>query len=241
MQQSSWTEKWFNEDYLRLYASRGGEEAAHNALFIINTLGLKGKEKLLDIGCGAGRYVFVFHMLGFAIEGIDFSPFLIDVAKKEAKNRHLSPSLFHLGDIRESDLPNQYDALLSLFTSFGYFSDLENLKVLKAMRSKVQSSGKLFLDYLNPSYVIKTLLPKEELVLEGEKIVIERQITAGSVEKKITFPQREYFEKVRLYPLEHLTVLLNQAGFERTNIFGSFEGEKYSTDSPRMILTAKPK
>ncbi|CRX38364.1 class I SAM-dependent methyltransferase [Estrella lausannensis] len=241
MQKDSWTQEWFNEDYLRLYAARGGEEAAKNARFIIKALRLSGNERVLDVGCGSGRYVFVFRELGFAIEGIDFSPFLIEIAKKEAKKQSLSPTLFHLGDIRTSALSPQYDTLLSLFTSFGYFSDAENLNVLKAMRGKVRSKGKLFLDYLNPNYVIEHLLPKEELILNGEKIVIERQVTEGCVEKKIAFPTKEYFERVKLYSLEELTELLHQAGFERTNAYGSFEGEAYNLFSPRLILTAEAK
>lgn len=241
LKKRSWTNEWFNEDYLRLYASRGEEEAAHNAVFIIKALELKGKEPLLDVGCGSGRYVFVFKSLGFPIEGIDSSPFLIDVARKEAEKHNLPPDLFHLGDIRKSTLPPQYSALLSLFTSFGYLSDPENLEILMAMRKRLPSHGKLFLDYLNPSFVIGNLLPKEELILNGEKVVIERSISEGIVEKKISFPGREYLERVRLYSLEQLTALLNEAGFEITNSYGSFKGERYFTGSPRTILIAAAK
>lgn len=236
MKDSPWTEQWFNEDYLKLYASRGEDEAESNAESIIKTLSLKGTEKLLDVGCGAGRHVLAFKKRGFLIEGLDASSVLIREAKRIAKKLNLPGSIFHLGDIRTASNLGEYDVLLSLFTSFGYFEENENLNVLKAMRQKTRSSGTLFMDYLNPPYVIDHLKSSEELILEGERVSIKRSILGNVVEKKICFPKKEYIERVRLYSLGEITTLLQKGGFKRTEVFGNYRGDAYGPSSERMIL-----
>ncbi len=66
--------------------------------------------RLLDAGCGTGRYAIELGRRGYVVEGVDQSPELIDVAKRSAIHQPGSVS-FHVGDLL--DLPDQrYDAIL---------------------------------------------------------------------------------------------------------------------------------
>ena len=44
-------------------------------------------ERVLDIGCGTGNHLLHFRRLGLNINGIDASPYMIDLAKKRLGNR----------------------------------------------------------------------------------------------------------------------------------------------------------
>ena len=54
----------------------------------------------------------------------------------------------------------EFDYVANLFTSFGYFDkNEENELVIRNMNSALQKDGTLLLDYLNPNYLKKNLIP----------------------------------------------------------------------------------
>jgi SAM-dependent methyltransferase len=66
--------------------------------------------RLLDAGCGTGRYAIELGRRGYVVEGIDQSPELIDVARLSVIHQPSSVS-FHVGDLLT--LPDhRYDAIL---------------------------------------------------------------------------------------------------------------------------------
>ena len=66
--------------------------------------------KLLDAGCGTGRYATELARRGYVVDGIDRSPELIAIAAAAVIDRQMSIS-FAVGDLL--DLPSaRYDAIL---------------------------------------------------------------------------------------------------------------------------------
>jgi SAM-dependent methyltransferase len=57
--------------------------------------------KIIDIGCGSGRDAKIFSEHGLQVCGIDFSPNLIEIAKKQAPCAE-----FHVMDIEEMTFPS---------------------------------------------------------------------------------------------------------------------------------------
>ncbi len=47
----------------------------------------KPKERVLDIGCGSGNHLLFFNKLGVDINGVDASPYMIDIARRRLGNR----------------------------------------------------------------------------------------------------------------------------------------------------------
>jgi len=45
------------------------------------------KERILDIGCGAGNHLLFLNKLGLDINGVDASPYMIDIARKRLGHR----------------------------------------------------------------------------------------------------------------------------------------------------------
>ncbi len=66
----------------------------HEKSFITPLLGLKNDSKVLDIGCGIGRWGFhLIRQISLYI-GTDFCPDLIEIAKKEAETNYKDLNIF---------------------------------------------------------------------------------------------------------------------------------------------------
>ena len=53
----------------------------------------------------------------------------------------------------------QFEVVLNLFTSFGYFeNDIDNLKVIKTIKSSLKQNGIGVIDYMNSTVVIENLI-----------------------------------------------------------------------------------
>ena len=66
--------------------------------------------RVADLGCGTGTLSLLLAEEGYVVDGLDFSPAMVQRAR--AKAGHLAA--FHQGDAAEPDLPlSSYDAVLS--------------------------------------------------------------------------------------------------------------------------------
>jgi ubiquinone/menaquinone biosynthesis C-methylase UbiE len=93
--------------------------------FISELLEPLPKEKVLDIGCGAGNHLLYLNRLGVDITGVDASPYMIDLARKRLGKR------CNLKTGMAEDLPfddNEFD--LALFINTLEFLD-DPLKALR--------------------------------------------------------------------------------------------------------------
>lgn len=92
-------------------------------------------KKVLDLGCGAGRYTELLVKLGFQVWALDSSKGMLSVARKRLLNFKNRPK-FSLGDMRKLPYKNEYfDLILSngLFHNAEKLHDLE-LSILEASR-----------------------------------------------------------------------------------------------------------
>jgi SAM-dependent methyltransferase len=76
---------------------------------------------VLDVPCGQGRHAHLLAEAGFRVDGLDYSEHLI----AKARERGTGPTLrYTRGDMRR--LParwtGRFDAVVNLFTSFGFFT-----------------------------------------------------------------------------------------------------------------------
>lgn len=70
--------------------------------------------RALDLGCGTGRASIYLAKLGWEVDGIDFIPKAIEIAKRRAKAAGVSPR-FHLGLVTNLDfLSGPYDFALDV-------------------------------------------------------------------------------------------------------------------------------
>jgi SAM-dependent methyltransferase len=237
-----WFKKWFGEEYLLVYEHRDIKEAEFEVEFIERILELKKNDRILDLCCGPGRHDYPLIKRGYRVIGLDYSFPMLRIARNGVHPEENSPA-YILADARAIPFQNSiFDAVLSLFTSFGYFEDRENSELLKSMAGLLKNGGKFYIDYLNPLKLIAGLTPESRKEKNGMTIVEKRHLDPGRkrVEKNIFIRsgdiEQEFHESVRLYSLEEMVHMLEDAGLVIEHIYGSVFGEEYDENSSRMII-----
>ena len=68
-----WFARWFGEEYLHLYPHRDQEEANRGVALILAQIQLSEGDRVLDLGCGAGRHLRAFEAHALRGVGLDLS------------------------------------------------------------------------------------------------------------------------------------------------------------------------
>ncbi|MFQ5866140.1 MAG: class I SAM-dependent methyltransferase [bacterium] len=241
----TWYKEWFGQDYLKVYLHRDEEEAKKQVDFVEHILPLKTSNRILDLGCGSGRHALELTQRGYHVTCLDLSALLLRLAKKKSGEENCCIR-FVKADMRYIPFSNVFDAILSFFTTFGYFrTDEENLQTLISICEALKPGCYFFLDYLNKTHVIENLVPFDARRENGYEVIQERRYNREEerIEKKITLKEdgevREYFESVRLYTLEEMQSMLTKSGLILEQTFGDFAGSPFATHSPRLILVGR--
>ena len=238
-----WFERWFGEEYLLVYEHRNKKEAEREVETIAQVLNLKDNMLLLDLCCGSGRHDIPLVQRGYRIVGLDLSMPLLSIAQKSKSSDTRYP-LYIQADVKNIPLRSGiFDAVLNLFTSFGYFDDKENFELLLSISRLLKVDGHFYIDYLNPSRVLDDLV--EESVKEKNSIKITEKRTYNDkthrIEKTIHLDHdgtiKTFHESVRLYTIDEMRSMIKRAGLHILDVLGSVTGEPYSKTSERMILS----
>jgi SAM-dependent methyltransferase len=238
---NEWFASWFDSPYYHLlYQNRDENEAAGFLTLLTTHLRLPKTAHLLDLACGAGRHSRVLHNLGYRVTGCDLSPNSI----REAQEKAATGMDFFVHDMR-NPLPGNYDVVLNLFTSFGYFDNVQdNAKVLSSVSNALTENGLLIIDFMNAEKVIRELKMRQEIVRDGITFHIKREVANGKIVKTIAFEAEGqshfYQEKVQALDLIDFQQLLGNAGFEILETRGNYALENYNPLlSDRLILICK--
>lgn len=252
----SWFQKWFNSgDYLELYKHRDRTDAEKIVRLLLNNITLKKGSKVLDLACGNGRHSILFARRGFKVTGVDLSEYLISKAKENLKSgyeKYKSCLKFEIGDMRHITHRNEFDLVINIFTSFGYFEkDSDNEKVIKIVSRALKPGGWFLLDFLNRDYLARNIVPFD-IKKQQKKIIVQlRTISSRYVEKNIlifsnnrnleAYPVlNRFIEKIRLYSNDDFTRMFKNAGLKQVRIFGSYNGTQYNRkNSERLIILAQ--
>lgn len=243
-----WYEESFGSDYLALYPHRDIAEARADVAAIIDLIAPANDQPLLDLCCGAGRHLQALNEAGFAdLTGIDLSPALLDVARRRLDAQGGADVRLLRSDMRRIPYRDHFETILSLFTSFGYFSEAgEDEAVLEAACAALRPGGTLLIDTLNRPWTIAHLAPHSEETIDGARAVISRGISHDGlrVEKEIRVePEGEsptvYRESVRMYAVDEMRTLLEQSGLVDVRFHGALDGRPYDSAAPRMIAVVR--
>lgn len=242
---TEWYEESFGEDYLLVYKHRDIQGAVHEVQKMASWLHLPAQGRVLDLCCGMGRHSLVLSEEGYQVTGVDLSDVLLEEAKEMDQEQAVT---WISGDMRQLPLPSsEFDAVLNLFTSFGYFKkDKEHIKVLQEIYRVLKPNGCFIIDFLNPAYVSQNLVPESSRISEGQRILERRKIENGYVTKDITITDvyggepRHYQERVKLYTLDEFKEMVEAAGLCIDQVHGSYDEDQYKPEtSPRMIFVGR--
>lgn len=243
--QPDWPVAFFDDDYLRIYRPQfTPERTAAEIDFIERALGLSPGAAVLDLACGFGRHAIGMAARGYRVTGIDFNPRYLEIAAEEARVAGASVE-WRTGDMRALGFERAFDGVYSYFTSFGYFGDEENERVLAEVAHALRPGGRFLLDVMNRDWLLthpqqRTWTQREDGVLLMEETAIELPTSRVVARTILIDPQggprvtKEY--SLRAYTCAELSALLRRHGIAVLETFGGPDRQPYSTEARRLIL-----
>lgn len=234
----------FDEDYLYFYEPRADEVTEAEVGAIWRLLELAPGVGLLDLACGHGRIATPLAQRGVRVAGLDATALFLDRARDEAARRRLEVDYVH-GDMRS--LPwgdGSFDRVLSWFTSFGYFDDTDNRRVLSEARRVLRPGGTLLIENNNLAELLPRWLPSVVIERDGN-LMIDRSTfdpTTGRVTTERTVVHdgriRSFHFSVRVFIAAELRDWLLDAGFQTVEHV-DHAGDPLTATSRRMVTIAR--
>lgn len=232
----------FGDDYLHFYASqltdqRNDRETSE----IVSLLGLQGGDRILDAPCGHGRISNRLAERGLHVVGVDASARFLEVA------RQAGPGVdYRLGDLRELPVDGPFDAVISWFTSFGYFDDDGNRQVLAECRRVLRPGGRLLLETQNHDEFVRRFTPapfsygmqvNDDLMIDTSEFdCLTGCVETDRVVVRDGRVRRSPFS-LRLPTVPELGAWLADAGFAASE-FRARDGRPPAIDRPRLVVLA---
>ena len=243
---AEWPVTFFDEDYLVFYRTHFSAEAtATEVAFIAESLALPAGAAVLDLACGHGRHAIGMAERGHRVTGVDFNAQYLESAAASARTRGVDVRWLAT-DMRELPFEREFEGVYSFFTSFGYFTDVENERVLERIAGALVPGGRLLLDLAN----------RERLVIEPQQRTWDQREDGSLMMEEVTFdvrrsrvisrltliepagPRRIKEFELRCYTCAELTALLSRHGLEVTGVWGGADRSEYAAASRRLVLLA---
>jgi SAM-dependent methyltransferase/ribosomal protein S18 acetylase RimI-like enzyme len=250
--ESKWYEDFFDEDYMRFHLRGGAREAARTPTdcdFIVAALELKRGDCILDLCCGQGRHSVELAKRGFQVTGADLSEYLLGLARQAADEAGVSVR-FHRCDMRDLPWENEFDAVINMFTAFGYFeAEEENEKVLHAARRALRPAGRFLIDLPNRDAFQKMIHDGQRdwyeqegcLVLEEHTWELQKGRLRLRLRRIIADPNGTRREKgfdLRVYTHSEILEMLASAGLTWQRTFADSSLSDFTPESWRMLVAA---
>ncbi len=100
---------------------------------------------ILDVGCGTGNHDIILAEKGYDVTGIDRSSMMIEVALNRIQNEKLH---FYCLDATDFQLPQSFDAIVSLFHVMSYLTSNQSLfSCFKRIYQHLKSRGVFVFDF----------------------------------------------------------------------------------------------
>jgi ubiquinone/menaquinone biosynthesis C-methylase UbiE len=209
---------------------------------------LKPEGLILDIACGTARHSIALGKEGYSMVGLDVSVKLLRIAKKHSSQLELVRADMRFLPFK----PETFSAAVSMDTSLGYLpSEADDAQSLNEARRVLRQDGGLIVDVFNRKRLMDKYMgkaPSPKLIEYPSFFLMQTRTISDNgnwlcdlwkVREKETEQLRIFEHKVRLYERDHLEALLEKAGFAVRQVFGDYEGEKFTPNSPRLILIAE--
>lgn len=243
----TWWVDFFNGPFGELQVEdRRLEATARDVERIVSVIG-PAPQRILDAPCGAGRHSIELSRRGYDVLGVDFNPNVLAAAQATAQSQGLE-AVFEQHDLRQLNFEAEFDVALCLWTSIGYFSDVENEKALMNLAKALKPGGHLILD----AVVLESLCPifsargwswwgnDDDRVRVCEERTWDAEHARINVRWTFIRNQREETRdsSIRVYTCHELLNILKKGGLSTFNCLDS-NGQPFRIGSSKLWLEAR--
>lgn len=232
--------------------------------FIEKKMGVFGSfenPRFLDVACGTGAHLIPLSRRGYAVDGFDLAPNMVEYAREKADEADLSPDIWVDNMVRFRS-EQKYGMAINLLTGFNYLLYNEDaVSHLKCVGS-VMDSGGIYIIELNhprdfitnqPSTANSWVETDEDVEVEvvwdynrspinviTHQVVSNPQISVKDGDQDLSIDMHDRY-RIYLYQEMRLIIACSQC-FELVDACGSFKLDNPlddSKDSWRMILVLR--
>lgn len=212
--------------------------------------------RVLEVGAGTGRIVEPLSAAGLEVWGVDSSPTMLAVAKRRLHGNtraHLVES-----EIEKLELPDRFDAALFTLNMLGHLRTLEDqLAALRTVHRHLVHRGQLIVDLSNPltmadrgangvvrqrfsTRTATSLVTGLSAVWDDSaEQMMTIALTYEDVDSEGILRRRSVDLLLRYMYRYEVELLLMHSGFHVLELFGDYDEQPYTPESPNLIVLAE--
>lgn len=252
--------EWHQDDALwqlvraSVFPEASFEAAPSEIAAIFGLLGrARGPLDVLDLPCGPGRHVLPLAQAGHRVVAVDRTrAYLDELEERLQERRSVQPGRELTVEPVESDMrdfvrPGAFDLALNLYTSLGYFEDIEDDRlVLGNLRASLRPGGALVIDLMPREVLARVFAPQRFRRLDDGAIQLqENRIVQDWRWMEVTWTfikdgvARTCDLSHRIWGGPDLDEALRAAGFTDVELYGGFDGRPYDHLADRLVAVAR--
>jgi SAM-dependent methyltransferase len=218
------------------------EQAVEGVDKTIRLLQITPPARVLDLGCGVGRHSLELARRGFKVTGVDRTKSYLKQAQEKAAKEKLDVE-FVQNDMRSFRRPGAFDAIINLFTTFGYFEDInDDRKVIANVYDSLKPGGTFIMDTHGKETLSKIF--QKHIWNESDGVIVLQEMTVSQnwswmQSRWIMLRGNERIENTishRLYAASEMVALLTGGGFSLVDVFGDGDGHPYDETARRLVV-----
>lgn len=239
-----WSEGFFDEWYLRAFGFPGPAQSDAEAEALRQLLP-DPPARVLDVPCGPGRHSVRLAAAGYEVTGVDSSALFLDLARGEARRVGVSVD-FVESDMRALLHEDQFDVVLCLSTSIGYFDEATNQDVVGRMTRALRPGGRLTMQTMNRDWLVANYQPRLWQDVDEYGVVWQERsfdsvtgVNRGSHIWRL--PSGEITRRdhsLRVYTATELGPMLEFAGLTSMEWYGDLAGQPLTHESRWIVVIA---
>lgn len=222
------------------------DQPYHKWKEIIGHFSTKQENEILDIGCGTGRLTTQLVEFG-NVSGLDISQEMLEIA--EERNPNIN---WYCQDMRELDLPHQYDIISIFCDSLNYVTEPEDvLLVFNYIDKYLKEDGVLIFD-VHSIQKMNHQFNNQSYFDEEDGLTLMWQAVSGE-EPNSVYHQMSFFVEREdglyerfdeehyqcTFEIEMYKELLELSGFEVKTVFTDFNIDTFDENGDRHFIVAQ--
>jgi SAM-dependent methyltransferase len=223
-------------------------------LWVFRRFAHEDVHEILDLGCGTGRLAIELSAKGYAVTGVDKSPAMLKIARRNADERQVKLMLLR-SQLSELKITGRFDAAYSVQDPFNYIHEEKELSnSLARLKSLLRPGGVLVVDIMNfaslygrwkrvlkqtrkgKNWTVSSVVSHE--VDDVNMLWYHRLATRMVLDGRTRRWKETHVLRMWTFPEFKSQLIAN--GFSDIHLFGRFESgiKEATTHAPHLVMVA---